>query len=347
MKYFLAALLICSNLYAQDLQFEDIENAPINLDSIELSENEAFDIVDALSQQQEAVKQARTRFVDTSIKIDKKNERPAPFLAVIPKGVVITRLSDSKDFYLPRRLQTLTQLTYAGSPETLILNKDGIPTYVTKTIHVVSIESDLKLTPEIDPKITYTRGKHAVLNTFDKKMSIRTDLAWELEQVSSNYWNQTFNQDLDNFSATRASAKVFYRHEIMPVEIGLGFSYQQAKAENDFFKIDWSALFIGPQISYTAWQDEDTRLEFEIGAAAATLSDAQTFNYNYSPSAYEWGMMAKIAWDTWAGTIFSGLQYRQTYLSLNQASDETNLSAEKETQASWSLQIGYRMGFEL
>ncbi len=347
MNYFFFMLLFAFTAKAQNLSFEDIENAPASFDSIEISGDEAFDIIDALSTQRETVKRARTRFIDTSIDTKKKSDRPAPYLAVVGAGSVVTRLSDDKDFYLPRRIQVLAQLTYPGSPITLLLDKNAQEQYATKTFHVVSIEDDLKLTPSIDPKMTYVQGKNAALKTYDHELKIRTDLSWEFERLSADFWSQAFAQDFESFSGSRVTLKSFYLSPTIPFHIGLALSYQSANVENDFFTVDWSALFIGPQLSYTLWSDQDTRVEIEAGAAAATFSNARTASYRYSPSAYEWGILGKVAMDTWAGTIFAAAQMRQTHLSLNKATHETSLGSQKDAQTSLSFQLGYRWGLAL
>ncbi len=335
---------------SQDLSFEDLENAPsdqilesdFNFDE-ELS---SMDIVDSLTQQKEAVEQARTRVLSPP-PIPKKEERPKAFRAVIPQETVITRLKDDKDFQLPKRIQVWAQEIYPGSQTTHLLDKDKNPIFSARSIHVVPIELDLNLTPDINPKITYDRRAGLKYSAFEDQFKLLADINWEFESIAPNFWNQVFNQNLDSARGERLTIKTFYNDSRLPIRFGLGVSYQNAIAAKGDFEIKWSSLYIGPQLSYTLWQNDNFEVELEAQAAKAFLSTARTLSEKYSPSSYEWGGAAKLAMDTRFGTFLAAIEYRTTEISLDQNSSETVLTAQKDSQSSASFSVGYRLGFNL
>ncbi len=350
MKYFLFSILFCSFVSAQDLNFEDLENAPSNSAYEEdiFSEDElaSLDIVDALTEQKEAVEKARTRIL-TPPPLPKKEDRPKEFRAVIPKDTILTRLSDDKDFQISRRIQVWAQEIFPGSQTTHVLDKDKIAIFSARSVEVVPIEEDLKLTPSINPKITYDRKAGLKYSSFEKELKLLVDLNWEFESIAPNFWNQVFNQQMDSARADRLTIKTFYNDKRLPLKFGISGSYQNAIASGDAFEIQWTSLFIGPQISYSLWKNNDFEIELEAGAAKAFLSTARTLNEEYSPRSYEWGGAAKLAMDTRFGTFLAGVEYRTTHISLDQNTTETILTSQKETQSSASFSLGYRLGFNL
>jgi len=342
--------LFCSFANAQDLNFEDLENAPANSayegDIFSEDELASLDIVDALGDQKEAVEQARTRIL-TPPPLPKKEDRPKEFRAVVPKDTVITRLSDDKDFQISRRIQVWAQEIYPGSQTTHLLDKDMNPIFSARSVLVVPIEDDLKLTPSINPKITYDRRAGLKYSAFENELKLLVDFNWEFESIAPNFWNQVFNQEMDSARGERLTIRTFYNDQRLPLKIGISGSYQNAIASGDLFEIKWTSLFIGPQISYELWKNDDFQIELEAGAAKAFLSTARTLNEEYSPSSYEWGGAAKLAMDTRFGTFLGGIEYRTTHISLDQNTTETILSSQKESQSSASFSVGYRLGFNL
>lgn len=342
--------LLCSFANAQDLNFEDLENAPANSayegDIFSEDELASLDIVDALGDQKEAVEQARTRIL-TPPPLPKKEDRPKEFRAVVPKDTVITRLSDDKDFQISRRIQVWAQEIYPGSQTTHLLDKDKNPIFSARSVLVVPIEDDLKLTPSINPKITYDRRAGLKYSAFENELKLLVDFNWEFESIAPNFWNQVFNQEMDSARGERLTIRTFYNDQRLPLKIGISGSYQNAIASRDLFEIKWTSLFIGPQISYELWKNDDFQIELEAGAAKAFLSTARTLNEEYSPSSYEWGGAAKLAMDTRFGTFLGGIEYRTTHISLDQNTTETILSSQKESQSSASFSVGYRLGFNL
>ena len=136
-------LILLSNIgYAQDLQFEDIENS---------------DIVELLTEQREMVNEARTRVIKPPAP-PLPESRPKAYRAVIPQGTVLTRLSDNKDFFAAKRIQVWAQEEYAGSQTTYILNKDKETVFSARSINIVSIENDINL---------FLNRKIFTLETFD------------------------------------------------------------------------------------------------------------------------------------------------------------------------------------
>ena len=329
--------LFCSFANAQDLNFEDLENAPANSayegDIFSEDELASLDIVDALGDQKEAVEQARTRIL-TPPPLPKKEDRPKEFRAVVPKDTVITRLSDDKDFQISRRIQVWAQEIYPGSQTTHLLDKDMNPIFSARSVLVVPIEDDLKLTPSINPKITYDRRAGLKYSAFENELKLLVDFNWEFESIAPNFWNQVFNQEMDSARGERLTIRTFYNDQRLPLKIGISGSYQNAIASGDLFEIKWTSLFIGPQISYELWKNDDFQIELEAGAAKAFLSTARTLNEEYSPSSYEWGGAAKLAMDTRFGTFLGGIEYRTTHISLDQNTTETILSSQKESQSS-------------
>lgn len=342
--------LLCSFANAQDLNFEDLENAPANSayegDIFSEDELASLDIVDALGDQKEAVEQARTRILRPP-PLPKKEDRPKEFRAVVPKDTVITRLSDDKDFQISRRIQVWAQEIYPGSQTTHLLDKDKNPIFSARSVLVVPIEDDLKLTPSINPKITYDRRAGLKYSAFENELKLLVDFNWEFESIAPNFWNQVFNQEMDSARGERLTIRTFYNDQRLPLKIGISGSYQNAIASGDLFEIKWTSLFIGPQISYELWKNDDFQIELEAGAAKAFLSTARTLNEEYSPSSYEWGGAAKLAMDTRFGTFLGGIEYRTTHISLDQNTTETILSSQKESQSSASFSVGYRLGFNL
>ena len=266
MKTFLFIFLLCSFANAQDLNFEELENAPANQGYEEdiFSEDElaSLDIVDALSEQKEAVEKARTRVL-TPPPLPKKEERPKEFRAVVPKNTVITRLSDDKDFQISRRIQVWAQEIFPGSQTTHLLDKDKNPIFSARSIEVVPIEEDLKLTPSINPKITYDRRAGLKYSAFENELKLLVDFNWEFESIAPNFWNQVFNQEMDSARGERLTIKTFYNDTRLPLKFGLAASYQNAIASGDLFEIKWTSLFIGPQLSYELWKNEDFQIELE------------------------------------------------------------------------------------
>ncbi len=350
MKRFFVLLILSTSVLAQDLSFEDLENAPsdqiLESDFSLDDELSSMDIVDTLTEQREAVEKARTRVLRPPA-IPKKEERPNAFRAVVPESTVITRLKDDKDFQLPKRIQVWAQEIYPGSQTTHLLDKDKNPIFSARSVNIVPIESDLKLTPDINPKITYDRRAGLKYSAFENQLKILTDINWEFESIAPNFWNQVFNQNLESARGERLTLKTFYNDTRLPIKFGVGASYQTALAAEGDFEIKWTSLFIGPQISYTLWQNETFELELEAQAAKAFLSSARTLNEEYSPSSYEWGGAAKVAMDTRFGTFLAALEYRITQISLDQNTTETTLSSQKDSQSSASLSFGYRLGFNL
>lgn len=342
MHLVIASLLFISLAgHAQDdLTFEDIENA----NSMDMFND--MEVIDALTDQRDAVEKARVRVLRPP-PLPKPESRPAAFRAVIPNGTVITRLSDDKDFSTSRRIQVWAQEIAPGSQTTHILDKDKNPVFSARSIHVVPIEEDLALTPNINPKITYDKTVGLKYSAFESRLNLISDFAWEFESVAPNFWNQVFQQDMDSGSSSRISGKLYYDGTILPIDFGLGVSYQEANAFSDNFEIKWDALYIGPQVRYTAWQGQEWQIDLEAGAAAALISNARTQLHQYSPSSYEWNLAAKGSWDTWLGKVLAGVEYRRAHISLDQVTEETVLVSDKEAQTSTSFLIGYRIGFSL
>lgn len=339
--FFVSILFISLTCSAQeDLTFEDIENS----NTVGMFDD--MEVIDALTDQREAVEKARVRVLSPP-PLPKPESRPAAFRAVIPKGTVITRLSDDKDFATSRRIQVWAQEIAPGSQTTHILDKDRTPAFSARSFNVVPIEGDLALTPDINPKITYDKTAGLKYSAYEKRLALVTDLAWEFESIAPNFWNQVFEQDMDSGSSNRMTGKFYYDGNLLPIDFGLSASYQKANAFSDDFEITWDAFFIGPQVRYTAWISNDWQIDLEAGAAAALISNARTQTHQYSPSSYEWNLTAKASWNTWLGQLLTGIEYRQTYISLNQVTEETNLVSEKEAQTSVSFFIGYRLGFNL
>lgn len=342
MRLFFTSLLFMSLACAaqDELTFEDIENA----NSIGMFDD--MEVIDALTDQREAVEKARVRVLAPP-PLPKAESRPAAFRAVIPKGTVITRLSDDKDFATSRRIQVWAQEIAPGSQTTHILDKDKNPVFSARSIKVVPIEKDLALTPDINPKITYDKTVDLKYSAFESRLAIISDFAWEFENVAPNFWNQVFQQDMDSGTSNRITGKFYYDGTLLPIDFGLSLSYQEASAFSDDFEIKWDAFFIGPQIRYTVWNSESWGIDLEAGAAGALISNARTPAHQYSPSSYEWNLGAKASWDTWLGKLLAGMEYRRTHISLDQVTEETNLVTEKEAQTSVSFIIGYRIGFNL
>tara|TARA_R110000868_G_scaffold237486_4_gene492052 strand:- start:13560 stop:14588 length:1029 start_codon:yes stop_codon:yes gene_type:complete len=338
--FFTAMIISLQTLVlAQDLSFEELENAPSN-------EIDGLEFIDQLTNQKEAVEKARVRVLKPQ-PLPPPEVRPDAFRAVIPKGTIITRLSDDQDFKTSRRIQIWAQEIYPGSQVTHILDKDNLASFSARSIHVVPIEADLKLTPAVNPKITYDRSAGLKYSAFENSLKIKTDLTWELESIAPNFWNQVFNQSLESASGTRLTLKTFYDDFRLPVKFGLGVSYQNAAASDVGFEIKWTALFIGPQLSYTFINREAWQFDLEAQAGAAIFSSARTASERYSPSSYEWGLAGKYIRKTWLGDFLASLEYRTNYISLNEGSSETDLSDQKQAQTSLALSLGYRIGFEL
>tara|TARA_R110000868_G_scaffold155691_7_gene382249 strand:- start:8498 stop:9526 length:1029 start_codon:yes stop_codon:yes gene_type:complete len=342
MKFILIIALVLvayGHVVAQDLSFEELENAPS-------SQIDGLEFIDQLTNQKEAVDKARVRVLKPQ-PLPPPEVRPDAFRAVIPKGTVITRLSDDTDHKTSRRIQVWAQEVYPGSQVTHILDKNKLASFSARSVHVVPIEEDLKLTPSINPKITYDRSAGLKYSAFENNLKIKADLLWELESIAPNFWNQVFDQNLESASGTRLTLKTFYDDFRLPVKFGLGLSYQNAAASDEGFEIKWTALFIGPQISYTLINRESWQMDLEAQASAALFSSARTSNERYSPSSYEWGLAGKLVRKTWLGDFLASLEYRTNYISLNEGSSETNLSDQKVSQTSLALSLGYRIGFDL
>lgn len=333
-------------LWGQDLSFEDLENAPAPVETIGDSSFEDMAIIDSLVDQKESVEKARIRVLRPP-PIPQAKLRPNAFRAVIPKGTVLTRLRDDKDFKISRRIQVWAQENYPGSQITHILDKNKAAAFSARSILVVPIEGDLKLTPQINPRITYDKSAGLKYSAFENQLKLTTDINWEFESITPNYWNQVFGQDLESSAATRITLKSFYNDKRLPIKFGLGLSYQNAIATADNFEIRWSALYIGPQISYTLWQQQTWHLDLEAQASAAIISSAKTLNENYSPSSYEWGLAGKIVKKTFLGTFLVAAEYRTTHISLEENTNETSLTPQKDAQTSLALSLGYRLGFNL
>lgn len=341
------SLLIIASSHAQDLSFEELENAPsgdIIIDG--QTEQQELDIIDALTNQREAVERARTIVLKAPKPPDPEG-RPNAFRAVLPKNTIVTRLSDDKDFVLPKSMQVWAQELFPGSQVVHVLDKENQPSFSARSIYVVSIEDDLKLTPGINPKITYNRSQGLKYRAYEKDFQFNTDISWEFESIAPNFWNQVFQEDMENGNGERYSSKIFYTGSFLPINFGLGVSYLDAIASSETFEVRWNALFVGPQISYSLYQADWWRVELEAQASSAIISSAKTSGNTYSPSAYEWGLASKLAFDTWAGTILAGAEYRRTYISLDKATSETILATEKESQSSTAFYVGYRFEFKL
>lgn len=318
---------------AQDLQFEEIENAP---------SFEDIEIIETLTEQREQVEKSRTRVLAPP-PLPARESRPPPYRAVLPEGTILTKISDNKDFATAKRIQVWAQEIYPGSQTTHILGKDKEPLYSARSLKVVPIESDLALTPDIDPRITYDRAARARFRAYEKTLNTVNDFAIELETITPNYWNQIFAQDLENATANRFTLKSFYDGDLIPVDFGFSISYQTASAASDDFEMEWSSLFLGPQISYKVWQSDLWQFDIEAGASAALISNVRTTLTTYSPSNYEWGGAMKFTRMTWLGEVFGMVEYRRSIISLNEVTAETSQTTDSENQSSLAFGIGYRL----
>lgn len=341
----LVTVLLLTSVQAQDLSFEELENLPSDTINSQNEEDDFF-VIEALTEQRETVEKSRTIILPPPA-LPKVEDRPNAFRAVIPAGTVITRLSDDKDFITPKQIQLWAQEIQTGSQTCLLLDKNKKPIFSAKSIDVVPVESDLALTPDINPKITYDRSSARRFSAYEKNIHLQNDFSWELENIAPNFWNQVFEQDMPNGSGTRFSLASFYKSETLPLDFGLSVSYMKAQASSEEFQIDWSGIFIGPQLSYSMWQGELWGLDINAGAAGALFSSARTDEFAYSPSYYEWGLGAKLSRKALGGKIFAGANYRQTRISLDEFTSETTLTTQKETQTSISFSIGYRFGLTL
>src|SRR5690606_24838839 len=129
-----------------------------------------------------------------------------------------------------KQIQLWAQELQTGSQTCLLLDKNKKAIFSARSIHVVPVEGDLALTPDINPKITYDRSSARRFSAFEKNIHLKNDFSWEVENIAPNFWNQVFEQDMPNGSGTRFGLASFYESETLPIDFGLSLSYMQAQA---------------------------------------------------------------------------------------------------------------------
>ena len=198
------------------------------------------------------------------------------FKALIPKGILLSRLKDGKKMTLPKDLYARVLKGDAHDPKVYVINKRGEMLYSVPFHQVIFIDqvSDLFKPPmyyeEYSPP---PKAKEDPLEFFQ-------ELSFVLYQLTSEFLTHIESRNVDNIWGQGLLYQAYMDFDLS-VLLGGQFHYSlgQTDSLNDQFKIQQLAL--GPIINIPFTQFNERKVFFQIGTLISVLFDVKSSRQEY------------------------------------------------------------------
>lgn len=269
-----------------------------------------------------------------------------PYKVYLKPGTVLTSLKDRTD-------QRITRGIYVFVLETNPLRRDHFivydktmkPAFETTALGIVEIEKDVAVLPDIDAQTIYPAP--SVLRSNNKNIFFDTQFNLHLESIDAAAFNSLYGTELTSTLGHRFEIRTLYNSEL-PVNFGLGLSYQTASFSDENSDMKLSALSFGPYIQRYVYEKEKVAVSLWLGAEYSPnyKTSSEEFTDKYNAVMIDFG--AEVLWQTSIGKWSAGAHLRRHNLSLT-SSTRTSLDPLPEdlTVNSIGAMLGYKYEWDL
>lgn len=303
-----------------------------------------FNTIDKLSDEAEIARQKRYRLLN--LKPQKVNPwSPKPFQARLRAGAVITRVEDDLDFVLRKPIYVVAREQIEGGSRSFLYGKDNKVKYIVDTRMLVSVEEDLKLSPQIDPTIVYE--KPDLTNSEEKKFPIEATFQISGETLDGTYFAQAFRGTETKASGERYEIRSYYNND-WPIQFGINGNAGRGTWNDEIIgTVSWVNVFIGPTLRWKFYQAEENSSSVHLSGQKSLYFESAKDPDRHSYSAINYQLDIDYSMKTSFGTWVVNGAYRLSSLSVNDSTEYLETDPSLKDMTSLSLGIGLRMDFDL
>jgi len=342
MLKWISALII---LTSTGLALAQDKNIELTDDWLDQELNAAdFKTIDRLTDEAEIARQKRYRVL--KLIPPKENPwSPKPFQARLREGAVITRVEDDQDFILRKPIYVVAREQIEGGSRSFLYGKDNNVKYIVDTRMLVSVEEDLKLSPQIDATIVYE--KPDLTNSEERIFPIEATFQLSGETIDGTYFAQAFRGSQTRASGERYEARGYYNND-WPLQFGANINAGRGTWDDEILgTVSWVNVFIGPTLRWKYYQGEENSSSIHLSGQKSLYFESRKDPDRHSFSAINYQMDIDYSMDTSFGTWVINGSYRLSSLSVSDTTEYLETDPSIKEMTSLSLGIGYRMDFEL